>query len=264
MILVGSQLRVRYPGADRAALDGVSCAVAPGRLLAVVGPNGSGKSTLLRALLGLLELEAGDVVLKGKPIGAWRRSEIATLLGVVSQREDILFPLKVEETVLLARYARLGPLAPAGSVDRAAVRAALERCDAWSLRHRHTDTLSGGEWQRVRVARALAQEPEALLLDEPTVALDVRHEMEVFELVRELANGGLGALVVTHHLNLAARYADAMILLDRGRLIAQGTPKEVLKAEVLSAVFGWPVAVTPWRDGSPQLVPLRPGEEPAR
>ena len=263
MILSGLRLRARYPAAERLALDDVSCEVAPGRLLAVVGPNGSGKSTLLRALLGLLELEGGEVMLKGRPIGAWRRQDIATLIGVVSQREEILFPLRVEETVLLARYARLGPLAPVGAADRAAVQNALERCDAWSLRHRHTDTLSGGEWQRVRVARALAQEPEALLLDEPTVALDVRHEMEVFELVRELANSGLAALVVTHHLNLAARYADAMILLDQGRLIAHGAPAEVLRADVLSAVFGWPVAVAPWRDGSPQLVPLRPGEEGA-
>jgi iron complex transport system ATP-binding protein len=263
MILSGRRLRARYPGAERLALDDVSCEIAPGRLLAVVGPNGSGKSTLLRALLGLLELEDGEVMLKGRPIGAWRRQDIATLIGVVSQREEILFPLRVEETVLLARYARLGPLAPVGAADRAAVRNALERCDAWSLRDRHTHTLSGGEWQRVRVARALAQEPEALLLDEPTVALDVRHEMEVFELVRELANGGLAALVVTHHLNLAARYADAMILLDQGRLVAHGAPTEVLRADVLSAVFGWPVAVAPWRDGSPQLVPLRPGEEGA-
>ncbi len=260
MILTGSGLRARYPGADRAALDDVSCSVGPGRLLAVVGPNGSGKSTLLRALLGLMPLEAGEVRLKGKPIAAWRRTEVATVLGVVSQREDILFPLRVEETVLMARYARLGPLAPAGAADRAAVRVALERCDAWPLRSRSTDTLSGGEWQRVRVARALAQEPEALLLDEPTVALDVRHEMEVFELVRALTDGGLGALIVTHHLNLAARYADAMLLLDRGRVVAQGTPGEVLREGVLSAVFGWPVSVTPWRDGRPQVVPLRPGE----
>jgi iron complex transport system ATP-binding protein len=164
----------------------------------------------------------------------------------------------VEETVLMARYARLGPLAPARTEDRAAVRHALERCDAWSLRERRTDTLSGGEWQRVRVARALAQEPEALLLDEPTVALDVRHEMEVFELVRALTDGGLGALVITHHLNLAARYADSLLLLDAGQAGAR-TPGRSARA-ALSSVFQWPVAVTPWRDGSPQLVPLRPGK----
>jgi iron complex transport system ATP-binding protein len=260
VIVSGTALRARYHGADRPALDDVSCGVEAGRLVAVVGPNGSGKSTLLRALLGLMPLEAGTVTLRGRSIEAWKRTEIATVLGVVSQREDILFPLRVEETVLLARYARLGPLAPAGSADRAAVRAALERCDAWPLRSRRTDTLSGGEWQRVRVARALAQEPEALLLDEPTVALDVRHEMEVFELVRTLVDGGLGALVVTHHLNLAARYADAMVLLDQGRVVAHGTPGEVLQEPVVSAVFAWPVSVAPWRDGSPQVVPLRPGD----
>lgn len=261
MILAGSELTVRYPGATRAALDRVTCAVGRGELLAVVGPNGSGKSTLLRALLGLVATETGSVSLKGQSLPTWRRADIATVLGVVSQREEILFPLGVEDTVLMARYARLGPLAPAGAADRTAVRAALERCDAWALRTRRTDTLSGGEWQRVRVARALAQEPEALLLDEPTVALDVRHEMEVFELVRSLTNGGLGAMVITHHLNLAARYADRMLLLDQGRTVAHGTPEEVLREDLLSSVFGWPVAVSRWRDGSPQLIPLRPGEQ---
>lgn len=260
MILTGQGLTVRYPGGELPALDGVGCDVAPGRLLAVVGPNGSGKSTLLKALLGLLPIESGSVTLKGRPIVAWPRAEVATALGVVSQREEILFPLAVEDTVLMARYARLGPLAPAGTADRAAVRSALERCDAWGLRHRQTDTLSGGEWQRVRIARALAQEPEALLLDEPTVALDIRHEMEAFELVRALATSGLGALVITHHLNLAARYADDVLLLDRGRTAAHGAPREVLREEILRAVFDWPVAVTTWRDGSPQVVPLRPGE----
>ncbi len=264
MILAGAELSVRYPGATRAALDRVSCEVAPGRLLAVVGPNGSGKSTMLRALLGLVELESGSVSLKAKPLSAWARVDIATVLGVVSQREEILFPLGVEDTVLMARYARLGPLSPAGAADKAAVRSALERCDAWSLRARRTETLSGGEWQRVRVARALAQEPEALLLDEPTVALDVRHEMEVFELVRALTDGGLGAMVITHHLNLAARYADRMLLLDQGRTVAYGTPEAVLREDVLSSVFGWPVAVSQWRDGSPQLIPLRPGERPVQ
>jgi len=112
----------------------------------------------------------------------------------------------------------------------------------------------------VRIARALAQEPRALLLDEPTASLDVRHEMEVFELVRGLAADGIATVVVTHHLNLAARYADRMLLLDRGVVVARGTPTDVLTAANVSSVFQWRVAVTTWCDGAPQIVPLKPGE----
>jgi iron complex transport system ATP-binding protein len=112
----------------------------------------------------------------------------------------------------------------------------------------------------VRLARALAQEPRVLVLDEPTTSLDVRHEMELFELVRRLVDGGLAGLVITHHINLAARFADRMILLSAGRVAAEGPPAEVLRRETLREVFGWPVAVTTWCDGSPQVVPLRPHE----
>jgi iron complex transport system ATP-binding protein len=113
---------------------------------------------------------------------------------------------------------------------------------------------------RVRVARALAQDPRALVLDEPTASLDVRHEMELFELIRQLVEAGLAGLVITHHLNLAARYADRIVLLSEGAVVASGPPLEVLTRERLSQVFAWPVAVTTWCDGSPQVVPLRPRE----
>jgi len=139
------------------------------------------------------------------------------------------------------------------------VRDALERADAWSLRERTIDTLSGGEWQRVRVARALAQAPQALVFDEPTAALDVRHAMELLELTRTLVGEGLGALVVTHELNLAARFADRIVLLAGGKVIASGAPSVVLTQETLSQLFDWPVAVSPWRDGRPQVTPLRAG-----
>jgi iron complex transport system ATP-binding protein len=250
---------VRY-GRGGLALDGVSCEVGAGRFLAVVGPNGSGKTTLVRALCGLVALEAGEVRVEGRPLAEWSRAALARVLGVVSQGEEILFPLRVAETVMLGRYARLGPLAPAGAADRAAVTEALVRCDVESLADRTIDSLSGGEWQRVRLARALAQEPRVLVLDEPTTSLDVRHEMELFELMRRLVDDGLAGLVVTHHMNLAARFADRMILLSRGRVAAEGRPGEVLRSEILGEVFGWPVAVTAWCDGSPQVVPLRPHE----
>ena len=260
MILEARGITVRYGRATSAALERVSCAVAPGRLVAVAGPNGSGKTTLVRALTGLTPVEAGEVLVEGRPLERWPRGELARVLGVVPQREEIAFPLLVEETVLLGRYARLGPLAAPSRADRLAVQAALERCDVAGLARRPVDSLSGGEWQRVRLARALAQEPRALVLDEPTASLDVRHEMELLELVRRLVDGGMAGLIITHQLNLAARFADRMLLLDRGRMAAEGTPVEVLTRETLARVFEWPVAVTTWCDGSPQVVPLRTGE----
>jgi iron complex transport system ATP-binding protein len=261
MIIEAQDLQVRYPGASSPALDGVTCQLGPGELLAVVGPNGGGKTTLLRALLGLARLERGWVRIAGRDLGGWPRRELAQQIGVVAQREEMVYPLRVEETVMLGRYSRLGPLAPATERDRSAVESALRRCDAWELRDRRTDTLSGGEWQRVRVARALAQEPRALLLDEPTAALDIRHEMEVFELIRQLVTEGLAALVITHHINLAARYATRMLLLSRGSIAAQGTPSQVIRREILEQVFEWPVSVTDWLQAAPQLVALRPGED---
>lgn len=248
---------VTYRGAASPALDAVSVGVAPGELLAVTGPNGSGKTTLLRALLGLVPLADGAASVDGRAVAAWTRPELARVVGVVTQREETVFPLRVEETVLLGRYARLGPLSPVGDDDRRAVAAALARCDATHLAQRRVDELSGGEWQRVRVARALAQEPRALVLDEPSASLDVRHAMELFELVAELAAGGLAALLVTHELNLAARFADRMLLLDAGRAAALGSPLEVLTRERLSDVFRWPLAISHLADGSPQVVPLR-------
>jgi iron complex transport system ATP-binding protein len=262
VILAARELSVRYPGAAGRALDGVSLRVEPGRLVAVTGPNGSGKTTLVNALLGLIPLEGGKALLDGKPVTDWRRGPLARVVGVVPQREEVVFPLTVTQTVMLGRYPYLGPLAPIGYHDREATLRALRRCDIEPLAERRVDTLSGGEWQRVRVARALAQQPRILVLDEPTSSLDVRHEMELFELVRTLVKDGLAGLVITHELNLAARFADRILLLDRGRVVADGAPAEVFRRDTLTQVFGWPVAVTTWRDGSPQVVPLRAGEAP--
>ncbi len=262
-LIEACNLDVRYGGAAGPAICGITCATTEGRLLAVAGPNGSGKTTLLRALTGAVVPSAGAATVAGRAAHHWPPRELARVIAVVGQREEIAFPLSVAETVMLGRYARLGALGSPGSADHAAVNDAVERCDLTALTHRVVDTLSGGEWQRVRLARALAQEPRALLLDEPNAALDVRHEMELFELVRSLVDGGIAGLVVTHHLNLAARYADEVLLLDRGSVVACGTPADVFREEVLSRVFEWPLAVTQWRGVAPQMIPLRPGE-PAR
>jgi iron complex transport system ATP-binding protein len=223
----------------------------------IVGPNGSGKTTLLRLLLGVLPPQAGRVALQGRDLADWDRRGLARLIGVVAQREEPAFPLRVRQAVELGRYPHLGPLATPGEADRRAVDDAMERCDVATLAQRWVGTLSGGEWQRVRVARALAQSPRALMLDEATVNLDIRHEMELLELVSTLVrSAGLGALLVTHHVNLAARFVDRIVVLDRGRAAAAGPPREVLTPAVLERVFQWPVAAVEF-EGVPQLVPLR-------
>jgi iron complex transport system ATP-binding protein len=257
VILEGRELAVRYPGASGRALDRVSLRVAPGELVAVAGPNGSGKTTLVRALLGHLPLEEGEALLDGKPLREWKPGAVARGVGVVPQREEIVFPVSVRQTVLLGRYPHLGPFASEGPADLAAVAAALRRCDVEWLAERRVDTLSGGEWQRVRVARALAQEPRILVFDEPTAALDVRHEMELFELIRALVHDGIAGLVITHQLNLAARFADRIVLMARGRVMAEGHPEAVFQAEVLARVFEWPLTVSRLADGAPHAVPER-------
>lgn len=264
MRLEASNVSVRYPGADTEALSGVSLAAGAGEAVAVVGPNGCGKTTLLRVMVGVLSPSDGDVRMDGRPLAGWSRRELAQVIGVVPQREDQLFPLKVEEAVLLGRYPHLGALGLPRQRDRDTVRSAMERCDVAHLVGRRIATLSGGEWQRVRVARALAQEPRMLVLDEATTNLDVRHEMEVFELVAALVHSeGLGAIIVTHQVNLAARFADRVVVMEHGRVRGSGPPSEVLREDLLEGVFGWPVAMTEW-DGVPQFVPLRRGSESMR
>jgi ABC-type cobalamin/Fe3+-siderophores transport system ATPase subunit len=257
LILDVSEVTYRYPRAAEEALHHVSLAVAAGELVALLGPNGSGKTTLVRLALGLLPAQSGAALVLGRPADQWSRRDLARRVGVVAQREDNLFPQRVGETVRLGRYPHLGPWASEGPRDREAVAHALARCDVAELTDRWLWSLSGGEYQRVRIARALAQEPELLVLDEPTTSLDVRHEMELFELVRDLVSReGLGALLVTHDVNLAARFADRLVLLSRGTVAAAGAPGDVLRREVVEEVFGWPVTIGTF-DDRPQIIPLR-------
>jgi iron complex transport system ATP-binding protein len=252
---------VRYaPGAPN-ALERVSVRLAAGECLAVVGPNGAGKTTLLRALLGLVPCAAGRALALGRDARAWPRDALARVVGVVAQREEPTFPITVREAVEMGRYPHLGAWRAPGSADRAAVQRAMQRADVASLETRWVETLSGGEWQRVRIARALAQEPRALVLDEPTASLDFRHEMELFELVADLVRrDGLAALVISHHINVAARFADRLVLLAAGRLVADDVPARVLEPERLRAVFGWPVSVHRLADGAVQIYPERRAE----
>ncbi len=256
-------LRVRYPGATREALGGATFAAERGAVTAVVGPNGSGKSTLVRALLGRIPLDGGSVVIDGERTVDLPRDRLARMVAVVAQREEPAFPLAVRDYVSLGRFPWQGAWAPPTAADRAAVAHALASADVELLASRRTDTLSGGEWQRVRIARALAQATDAIVLDEPTAFLDIAHEMACFELLAALARAGRCVLVVSHQLNLVARFTDRVVLLSQGMVVAEGAPVEVMRGDTLERVYEWPLVVS--RDpavGAPTLVPLRKPHPP--
>ena len=253
-----ADVRVRYPRQTRDALDGVTIEAPSGSITAVVGPNGSGKSTLVRALLGRAPMTGGTIGIGGENTSALTRETIARRVAVVTQREEPVFPIAVREYVALGRMPHRGTWGRENADDRSAIERAIALAEVGLLADRPVHQLSGGEWQRVRFARALTQGGDAFVADEPTTFLDVGHEMAVFEMLGALAREGRAVLLVSHQLNLVARFADRLVLLDAGRIVAAGFVNDVMRAEVLERVYRWPVVVT--RDpaiGAPALVPLR-------
>jgi iron complex transport system ATP-binding protein len=219
------------------AVDRVSLEVSPRRCLAVLGPNGSGKSTLLRLVTGLLPALAGDVLLAGRPLASIPRRAVARRVGYLPQRVDFAFPLSVRELVEQGRSPHLDPWRPLGERDRAAVRRALAEMELTGREETPVQQLSGGERQRLLLARALAGEPELLLLDEPAAGLDVRHQLDLLSLLHRLRDGGVGLAVVLHDWNMAARLADDVLVLVQGRAHASGTPDDVLTPDLFREVF---------------------------
>jgi len=257
-VIAVADLVVTYPQSAGNAVDGVTFTAADGKLTALAGPNGSGKSTIVRALLRRADVERGSVTVGGIDVKALPYAELAKRVAVVPQREESAFPIQVREYVALGRYPHLGLWRQPSRFDETAVDEALEQAGVGDLAARDTDALSGGEWQRVRIARALAQKAPALVLDEPTTFLDVAHEMAIFELLSSLARSGIAVLLVSHQLNLVARFADTIVLLNDGKIATCGAPTDVMQADRLESIYGWPVVVT--RDpatGAPALVPLR-------
>lgn len=234
-------LAYAYPGGS-AALRDVDLALAPGELVCVVGPNGSGKSTLLRLAAGLLVPQAGTVALAGRPLAARTARERARSIAFVPQALRALPDVDVRSFVLGGRYAHqprwAAVLARASAADRAALARALAEADVEDLAARRLDELSHGQYQRVRVARALAQEAPLFLLDEPSAGLDPEHQVRLFLLIERAVQAGRTALVVTHELNLASRFAARCVVLAGGRVAASGAPSVVFRPEVLSGIFG--------------------------
>jgi iron complex transport system ATP-binding protein len=250
----------------RPVLSDVSIAVAPGELVGVIGPNGGGKTTLVRLLSGVLAPRAGSVRLGGRLLGAHRRREVARRLAVVPQDPTIELPFTALEVVLMGRAPHLPSLGFPGERDLALARRAMARLDVAGVEDRPLDRLSGGERQRVLLARALAQEPEVLLLDEPTTHLDLRHQTGIYDVVQELRRErGTGVLSVLHDLNLAALHCDRLVLLAGGRVARQGGARDVLTADVLRAAYGTEVyvGVNPLT-GGPIVLPIAHDGPPSR
>ncbi len=221
----------------RRVLDAVSLEAAPGELLAICGPNGAGKSTLLQALLGVLSA-TGSVRWDQRPLEALAPRERARLLAYVPQRTRLIFDLRVDAVVAQGRYAHHGALSGLGTRDRAICAEALAACDATVLATRPFTRLSAGEQQRVLLARALATEAPVLLVDEPTSSLDVGHGLDILQRLRALAGEGRCVICVLHRLDEVLRFADRVLLLDRGAVVASGTPGSVLDRDRLQSVYG--------------------------
>jgi iron complex transport system ATP-binding protein len=236
-------------------LDGVTLDVVPGEVMVLVGPNGAGKSTLLGVLSGERRPTSGSVTYSDREVGSIRPAELARLRSVLTQENTVSFPFRVVEVVAMGRAPWARTIE--GRDDITAVTEAMDAADIRHLADRRYTSLSGGEKARVSLARVLAQGAPAIFLDEPTAALDLRHQEEVMRLARGLADAGRAVVVVLHDLSLASAYADRLALVAAGRLEALGSPAEVLTEERVERVYGLPVELH-LVAGRPVVVPTRP------
>jgi iron complex transport system ATP-binding protein len=223
---------------DKPVLNGVSVSIEKGEMVGVLGPNGSGKTTLLKIFSAVLT-GRGEVKLNGKDIQTYGKRELSRLFAMVPQESQILFPYTVAEIVLMGRASYHSPLALEGKKDLEVARVSMELTDCLSFADRYLHELSGGEKQRVIIARALAQEPEILLLDEPSAFLDLKHQIQVFELLRRLnRERGLTIVAALHDLNLAALFFPRLVLLCDGKIYRDGSPKDILTEETIKEIYG--------------------------
>jgi iron complex transport system ATP-binding protein len=228
---------------DQPVIKGISLSIEKGEMVGLLGPNGSGKTTVLKIFSAVLS-GRGQVKLNGRDIQTYGKRELSRLFAMVPQESQILFPYTVAEIVLMGRASYHSPLALEGERDLEIARASMELTDCLSFADRYLHELSGGEKQRVIIARALAQEPEILLLDEPSAFLDLKHQVQIFELMRRLnREHGLTIVAALHDLNLAALFFPRLVMLRDGRIYRDGSPREVLTESTIEEIYGIKVRV---------------------
>lgn len=223
-------------GGQRIVRD-VSVSLGEGRLIGLIGANGAGKSTLIRGLCRLLPASAGEVLLNGRPLGAYKRKELARLIGYLPQGHGLDWPLEVEQLVALGRLPHVSPFASPSAQDAQAIARAMQRSEISGFAKRAADTLSGGERARVMLARVLASEAPILFVDEPVASLDPYHQLHVMELLHDLARDGKLVICVLHDLPLAARFCDELVLMQDGQVIRQGAVDDVLGRDHLHTAY---------------------------
>lgn len=242
---------------EHPVLRDVSVTFEKGRLTGIIGPNGSGKTTLIKLMSGAIRPTSGTVLLDGREIREYSGKKLSQALSVVPQKSQLEFDFTVLDVVLMGRQPYIGRFGQESAQDLALARQALQLTGVDHLAKRPVTGLSGGEWQRVIIARALCQSTPAMLLDEPVSSLDIRHQLEVLSLVRRLAHQRkVAAVCVLHDLNLAAHYCDELVMMNAGQLVAQGRPDQVLTPEQLRAVYGIEARVLPEADGMVSVMPV--------
>jgi len=237
-------------------LNGIDLAIEPGTHIAVLGPNGSGKTTLLRCLLGFLEPQKGKIILDQVPITQCTPKIVAKALAYVPQFPNAAFAFPIRELVLMGRFAHAGFLGMTSAQDRAVAELAMEMTETTEFATRTLNELSGGEAQRVMVARALAQQPSVMLLDEPTSHLDLSNQLKITKMLGRLAHDwNMAVLAVSHDINLAARFADELVFMKKGRIVAQGPPESTLDKELLGDIYEMDIDLLTTDNGLPIVKP---------
>lgn len=246
-MLHGTNLSLHIKG--RAILDNIDICIGNGELVGLIGPNGAGKTSLLRVLANLQKPDSGQVEIDEQAIATIERRQLARTLGYLEQGAPAHWPLQVRRLVELGRLPYLNPWQSLSEKDKQIVDLAMQQAEVVQLAERTVNTLSGGERLRVLIARMFATEPTILLADEPIAALDPYHQLHTMELFHDHCQRGGSAVIVMHDLNMAARFCSRLVLLDQGKIFAQGAPRQVLRAETLAAVYGIETELVNYRSG---------------